>query len=171
MSAIKIVSLFLGIAVLVAIGVVIFVTLGDFRAGNELIREENERLPHTNEQFLPKTERAISDLIKVQNPKPHDVITSPITVLGEARGTWYFEATFPIVLVDWDGRIIAEGYAEAEDEWMTEEFVPFKAELTFTKPPYEGTDYGERGALILKKDNPSGLPEHDRAIEIPIRFK
>ena len=28
----------------------------------------------------------------------------------------------------------------------------------------------KRGSLILKKDNPSGMPEHDDALEIPIFF-
>ncbi|MCI0619554.1 hypothetical protein L0Y40_00765 [Candidatus Wolfebacteria bacterium] len=110
--------------------------------------------------------QGVNQLIRVDEPEPNHVIISPLSIRGEARGTWYFEATFPVVLVDWDGRIIAEGYAEAQDEWMTEEFVPFTAMLTFTKP-----FYGERGALILKKDNPSGLPEHDAALEIPIRFE
>lgn len=116
---------------------------------------------------------ASEDLIVIDTPMPGASITSPLRVSGEARGTWYFEATFPVILVDWDGRIIAEGYAEAQPDpatgevnWMTEEFVPFVATITFTKPPY-----GERGTLILRKDNPSGLPEHDAALEIPIRFE
>ena len=105
-------------------------------------------------------------LITIESPLPGGKITSPLTIKGQARGMWYFEATFPVVLTDWDGLIIAEGYAQAEDEWMTENFVPFSATLTFTKPAY-----GDRGTLILKKDNPSGLPEHDDAVEIPILFK
>src|SRR3989338_698665 len=106
-----------------------------------------------------------ADLIRLDAPQPGAVITSPLTVRGEARGTWFFEASFPLVLVDWDGKIIAEGYAQAQSDWMTEEFVPFEGTLTFTTP-----SYGERGALIAKKDNPSGLPEHDDALEIPIMF-
>jgi len=109
------------------------------------------------------------DLIRLTTPKPNEVIQSPLTLEGVARGTWYFEASFPIALVDWDGRIIAEGHAEAQSDWMTTEFVPFKAVLNFSTPTYP-TGLG-RGALILKKDNPSGLPEHDDALEIPIRFE
>lgn len=105
--------------------------------------------------------------IFVTTPQTGAQITSPLQIEGEARGFWYFEASFPVVLVDWDGRIIAEGYAEAQTNWMTEAFVPFKAELLFDKP--EGDN--NRGALILRKDNPSGLPEHDDAIEVPIVFQ
>ena len=54
---------------------------------------------------------------------------------------------------------------------MTEDFVPFSATLEFTSPyPGKGQDFMKRGSLILKKDNPSGLPENDDALEIPIQF-
>ena len=114
-------------------------------------------------------------LIRLDSPQPGAVIASPLTVKGEARGTWFFEASFPLVLVDWDGKIIAESFAQAKDEWMTEEFVPFLGTLVFEKPASAKASadrpaYGVRGVLILKKDNPSGLPEHDDALEIPIMF-
>ncbi|MDZ4284619.1 MAG: Gmad2 immunoglobulin-like domain-containing protein [Patescibacteria group bacterium] len=107
------------------------------------------------------------DLIRVTSPEPGAVITSPLTIRGEARGNWYFEATFPVVLVDWDGRIIAEHYAEAKSDWMTTDFVPFEAMLEFVVPD---TSVSDRGALILRNANPSGLPDYDAAIEIPVRF-
>ncbi len=84
---------------------------------------------------------------------------------GQARGTWFFEASFPVVLVDWDGKIIAQTIATAKSDWMTEEFVPFEATLTFTA---DEETYSNKGSLILQKDNPSGLPEHDDALEIPV---
>ncbi|MBI2063276.1 MAG: tryptophan-rich sensory protein [Candidatus Yanofskybacteria bacterium] len=110
------------------------------------------------------------DLIKVENVKANDTVSSPLTVKGQARGIWFFEASFPIVLTDWDGRIISEGYAMAKKDWMTEDFVPFEGVIEFKKPEYIG-DFSRRGALILRKDNPSGLPEYDDAIEIPILFE
>lgn len=109
-----------------------------------------------------------TDLIRLENPRPNQVIKSPLVVQGEARGYWFFEASFPVYLTDWDGLIIAEGIATAKSEWMTEDFVPFEATLNFTVNPEV---YSKRGTLILKKDNPSGLPEHDDALEIPVRFE
>lgn len=114
------------------------------------------------------------DLIYISSPKAEGKISSPLTIKGEARGMWFFEATFPVVLVDWDGRIIAEGYATAQKDpdaedgagWMTEDFVPFEATIEFDKP-----EYGERGAIILQKSNPSGLPQYDDALEQTIYFK
>lgn len=113
------------------------------------------------------------DLIVVDEPEPLSVITSPLTIKGKARGYWFFEASFPVVLTDWDGKIIAQWYATAQDSWMTEEFVPFESVLEFENPSFPGVDpehFSRRGYLIFQKDNPSGLPEHDDALEIPIFF-
>ncbi len=109
-----------------------------------------------------------ADLIRIETPLPNQTITSPLVVKGEARGNWYFEASFPVILTDWDGKIIAQGIAQAKGEWITTEFVPFEATLTFVADP---AAYSNRGSLILKKDNPSGLPEHDDALEIPVIIK
>jgi hypothetical protein len=110
---------------------------------------------------------AKKDLIVLDSPLRDSVIASPVTIAGSARGYWYFEASFPVVIVNWDGLIIGEGIAEAQSDWMTEEFVPFRATITFDLP--EDTPY-RRGAIILQKDNPSGLPENDNALEIPVLF-
>ena len=109
-----------------------------------------------------------TDLIRLDSPRPNDTVESPLSITGEARGYWFFEASFPVVLTNWDGLIIAEGFATAQDEWMTTEFVPFEATLTFTVDPEV---YSNRGTLILQKDNPSGLPENDDALEIPVILK
>ena len=114
---------------------------------------------------------AKADLIKIENPAPMSVVQNPLIISGQARGNWFFEASAPVSLVDWDGLIIAQGIIRAESDWMTTEFVPFTAELTFVSPYKEGDqDTMKRGALIFKKDNSSGLPENDDSLEIPIQF-
>lgn len=120
-------------------------------------------------RFLEHGSGEVSDNINLFSPKPGDTVTSSLTIAGEARGPWYFEATFPVVITDWDGRIIGEGYAEAQDDWMTEDFVSFLGEITFDAPPEDA--YSRNGTLIIQKANPSGLPENDAAIEIPITFE
>ena len=104
-------------------------------------------------------------LIRITTPASNALITSPLTVTGEARGNWYFEASFPVRLLDGEGNQIALGIAQAQGEWMTTEFVPFIATLTFANPTTN------TGTLVLEKDNPSGLPEHDDQVRIPVRFE
>ncbi|HEX9664567.1 MAG TPA: Gmad2 immunoglobulin-like domain-containing protein [Patescibacteria group bacterium] len=105
------------------------------------------------------------DLIKISNPRPNQVITSPLAIEGQARGYWFFEADFPVRLFDANDQEIGLAIAQAQGDWMTEDFVPFKAELTFDQP---GTD---RGYLILEKDNPSGLPENADQLIVPVFFR
>jgi hypothetical protein len=107
------------------------------------------------------------NLIRIEYPRPNQSITSPVVIKGQARGNWFFEASFPVVLKDWSGKVIAQGVAQAKSDWMTTEFVPFEATLNFN---LDKTSYGKSGLLILMKDNPSGLPENDDALEVPITF-
>lgn len=104
------------------------------------------------------------NFIKVSLPIANQIVKSPLLIEGEARGTWYFEASFPIEIIDGNGNVLGSAIAQAQNDWMTESFVPFKAQLTFTTPSMEN------GILILKKDNPSGLPQNDNKLQIPIRF-
>ena len=105
------------------------------------------------------------DLLRVESLMTNDIVTSPLIVRGEARGTWYFEASFPVELIASDGTVLIQHYAQAQDEWMTENFVPFETTLVF--------DHGNAtsGVLIIHKDNPSGLPEYEDELRIPVRFK
>lgn len=112
----------------------------------------------------------LDDLIRVNLPLQNAKITSPLMITGEARGSWFFEASFPVTLVDWDGLIIGQGVAQAKGDWMTADFVPFEARITFDKPPYVG-EQSKRGAIILRNDNPSGQASTSKSIEIPIVFQ
>jgi len=104
------------------------------------------------------------DIIKVFSPTSGALITSPMSVTGEARGNWYFEASFPVRLYDANGKELAVIPAQAEGEWMTTNYVPFSVTLNFETPTTP------TGTLVLEKDNPSGLPEFDDKVSIPVRF-
>ena len=107
-----------------------------------------------------------ADLIRVSQPRPDEVIQSPLVVKGEARGFWFFEASFPVRLIDANGKNIPldPPYIMATSEWMTENFVPFESTVSFEKPQTK------TGTLILERDNPSGLPENDDSLIIPVKF-
>jgi len=106
-----------------------------------------------------------ADLIKIDNPRPNQIIESPLFIKGEARGNWYFEADFPIKLFDDNGFLLGITPAHALGDWMTEDFVEFSATLPFAVPSTP------KGRLILEKDNPSGLPEHADELIVPVYFK
>ena len=107
-----------------------------------------------------------SDYITLDSPLPGETISSPLTIKGKARGAWFFEGDFPVILLDGQGKKVAESYVTAQGEWMTKNFVEFEGTIDF-KTTYSGT----RGALVLKKDNPTGLPQFDDSLEIPINIK
>lgn len=117
------------------------------------------------QSLAPTVSTGKENLIRLISPQSNEVVVSPPLVEGEARGNWFFEASFPIKLLDENDQQIALGIAQAQNEWMTENFVPFKTTLTFTRPTTP------KGWLVLTKDNPSGLPEHDDELRIPIRFE
>ncbi len=137
--------------------------------GNPVMESYPRQCRHGDQSFTENVGNELekTDLIRLNTPRPNQIIESPLTITGEARGNWFFEASFPVYLTDWDGRIIAQGIATAQGEWMTTEFVPYEATLTYA---IDSDVYSNRGTLILRKDNPSGLPEHDDALEIPVVF-
>ncbi|MBI2612414.1 hypothetical protein HYW59_01190 [Candidatus Kaiserbacteria bacterium] len=103
----------------------------------------------------------VSENVIVTEPLPGGSVHKTFTVRGEARGTWYFEASFPIKIQDPSNNQVGLGIAQAESDWMTTEFVPFRAAVTVE-------NYSGPATLVLVKDNPSGLPENDDAVEFPI---
>ncbi len=105
-------------------------------------------------------------LITVDTPQTGAVAKSPLTISGKARGNWYFEASFPIKLVDANGTTIAETKAQAAGDWMTEDFVPFTTTLTWAATSTSATS----GMLILMRDNPSDIRANDASVEIPVFF-
>ncbi|HWB33841.1 MAG TPA: Gmad2 immunoglobulin-like domain-containing protein [Candidatus Paceibacterota bacterium] len=114
----------------------------------------------------PEVQSGIPDLITIDTPHSGTLVSSPIAISGQARGTWYFEASFPIELKDANGAVIAQMPGQAQSDWMTQDFVPFAASLTFPAQPA-----GSHGTLILKNDNPSGDASKQKEVDIPVVFK
>jgi len=165
-------SNYLRVILVVLIVAIALVVYQEAKQDVETIEEEEitieEEVIVDEETEIPSLEAVTSDkgvTLYLSNPTREGTILSPLMITGEAPGYWFFEASFPVILTNWDGLIIAEGYATATEDWMTEELVPFTAELEFETPAY-----GENGFFILKRDNPSGLPENDDAVEIRVFF-
>jgi len=107
-----------------------------------------------------------SDL-KISAPVPGKSFFVPgdIMISGEAKGSWFFEGTFPVQLKDTQGKVISTGQARAIGDWMTTDFVSFTAQLDArsVKEPMSAI-------VIFSKDNPSGLPQNDVSVELPIQL-
>ncbi|OGG53026.1 hypothetical protein A2851_05675 [Candidatus Kaiserbacteria bacterium RIFCSPHIGHO2_01_FULL_53_29] len=99
--------------------------------------------------------------VVVDTPKADQSVPRTFTVTGRAIGQWFFEASFPIQVRDKDNSKVGQAIAQAQGDWMTTELVPFTATITVS-------GYSGPATLVLLKDNPSGMPENDDAVEIPI---
>ena len=126
----------------------------------QIINNSNQN----NSNAAPPVNKNYDDIIRVTTPKSNELITSPLKVSGEARGTWYFEASFPVRIEDADGHVLVQQPMQATADWMTENFVPFEGMLNFQTPSTSD------GFLILEKDNPSGLQQNADELRIPIKF-
>jgi hypothetical protein len=120
--------------------------------------------PTTSATSNEKT-KPLSAKVAVTFPQPGASVGKTFVVTGEAPGGWYFEASFPVQVRDKDGIVLASIPAQAQSDWMVDTLVPFKASIIIT-----GSYKGD-ATLILLKDNPSGLPENDDSVEIPIIVK
>jgi len=108
---------------------------------------------------LPESETEL----QIVKPQPDGLVRSPYEVSGLAPGNWFFEATLPVKLYDNQGQEIVSVPAPALSDWMTTALVPFTADLTFKTK-------ATSGYLVIRKDNPSGLPANDAEYRIPVRF-
>lgn len=111
----------------------------------------------------PTYKNASADMIRIETPHAGGVVGKEFVAVGSARGNWFFEASFPIEIIGENGNIIGGSFATAEGDWMTTDFVPFKSEIIDLPSAYIGPAW-----LVLKKDNPSGLPENDASMWVPI---
>ncbi len=148
------------LAAILGVGVIYFATRKPEAVDTNVNMPTSNTNQSNNTNTAPKTPADIRSTF----PKPNQAVSSPLEITGEARGSWYFEATFPAQLVDANGKQLAMVPINAQGEWMTNDFVPYKGTITFAKPTTS------TGFLILKNSNASGLPESDKELRIPIKF-
>jgi uncharacterized iron-regulated membrane protein len=111
---------------------------------------------------IPNGEEPLHTRVSVLSPAKNAVVPKTFTVIGQAPGNWYFEASFPIEVQNASGTVLTTVVAQAQSDWMTTELVPFLANVTLTG------SYTGPAKMILKRDNPSGLPENDDSLEVAI---
>lgn len=136
--------------------------VANLEADANLNPNDTDEPNETEENNRYTSEKGIT--VEVDSPLANSKVSSPLPVTGRVPGSWSFEASFPVEIVDTRGETIAEGPAQLLGDWMTEDLVPFSASI-----PYEFTGNGE-GMLILHRSNPSDLAENEDRVEIPITF-
>lgn len=120
--------------------------------------------PVTHPQEQPTYVHTSADSIVVDLPFPGAVVGKTFSVIGKARG-WYFEGSFPVEVLDQKGNQLSLGVAQAQGDWMTQDFVAFKADIVVPQT------YIGPATVVLKKDNPSGLPQNDASMSFPITIE
>ena len=109
--------------------------------------------------------KSSNNLIKVSLPFPDAVVGKDFSIIGKARGSWFFEASFPIEVLDKNGNSLVKINAKAQGDWMTENFVPFKVDIKIPD------SYIGKATIVLIKDNPSGLTENAASMSFPITIE
>lgn len=107
------------------------------------------------------TDQPLHTRVVIASPAANATVAGTFTVTGEAPGNWYFEASFPVQVYDPDHNKLAGVPAQAQSDWMTTAQVPFTAQVTVS-------GYTGPATLVLLRDNPSGLPQNDDSLSIPI---
>lgn len=109
-----------------------------------------------------KSSKGVS--MQVFTPTMDSTVKSPLQIAGKVPGTWSFEASFPIELVDDKGKVLAKTTGNLAGNWMTDDQVVFTATIS-----WDGS-YNGPAKLVLKNDNPSGLLDKNDSVEIPLKI-
>jgi hypothetical protein len=132
----------------------------------------NKKIEQAQDTTTPETpapaQVATTDVI-VDTPSDNQAISSPLTVTGRAKGNWFFEGSFPITLVTLDGVTVASGYVQAQSDWMTADYVPFKGTINFANTASASGDR-TNGYLVLKNSNASGQTQFDKSVVIKVQW-
>lgn len=157
---------------IIAILFIIFIAFGLFYVvlwlGKETDFDSKEYVQNNSPNITAKLEDNIpkdAAMILVDNPKANEIIKSPLSIKGEARGSWFFEGIFTIILTDNSGNVLATTTAQSIEDWMTTAFVPFEAQIVF-----DPGSLGE-GVLVFEKNNPSGDESRNESYSLPIFFE
>ena len=124
----------------------------------------NASIPSQDDASSLSSSSSVASGVTLLFPLRDFVVKSPVTVIGTAPNTWYFEGSLPVQITDDAGAILAEGPAMTKDDWMSDGMHPFSVDFTFTTKAVAGF-------IVIKKDNPSGDTERDAEVKVPVRFQ
>jgi hypothetical protein len=111
--------------------------------------------------------QAAREPVRLNQPRPGQLVSNPLTIKGTALGTWYFDGGIEVVVRDSSEEILAREtiYTQDEDWSRIERHFAFEGTIEFT-PSKTVT-----GTLTFEKYNDTGGPARDESRSFPIRFK
>ncbi|HRH26503.1 MAG TPA: hypothetical protein PLF31_03510 [Candidatus Paceibacterota bacterium] len=131
---------------------------------------------HTDDKYVD--EPVATSTPTITSPRQGQEIMAGFVVRGMSPGYWFFENTAGLELVSASGTVLYQTYASVDEgySWMTEDVVPWTGKLSFdlseikTKLGLPASLETIDAFLVFKNDNPSGLPENDKSIRIPVEI-
>ncbi len=123
--------------------------------------------PQSPENFTATSTEITADPLStplLQTPRSGETVTGPLVIKGQVPKSWTFEGQFQMQLLDDRRHLILTDRVPVE--WDNENN---KLTLDFIES-YNYQTQAKSGFLVLRNDNPSGLPENEKSFEIPIKF-
>lgn len=107
---------------------------------------------------IPPSPSPSEVILLVPHPSQALTLESGKILRGAVESSWVFEGVFPVIFTDTSGEVIYQTQARAQPSGVFE--------VTLDYPTTAPKD----GFLILRADNPSGLPENDHELKFPVIF-
>lgn len=133
------------------------VIVGIFALGN-FSNSKNSNEEKLDDSMVSTVHPDLLTFSIVPNAKVHGILS----YRGSIKGGYFFEGNIRIIILDADKNVLKESNGIAKSEWMIEGPVDFEGNIDFTGMP------STSGYFRIANDNPSGDPENDKFIDIPI---
>ena len=93
---------------------------------------------------------------------PGQKVSGVVKITGSIKNNYFFEGNILVNILASDKKLLKAGHGTATTPWMTSGPVSFETSLDFSSLP-QGIAYIE-----IHNDNPSGLPQNDKSILVPV---
>jgi hypothetical protein len=108
-----------------------------------------------------------NEYIEVSHPQANEIISgNTVTIKARVLSPWLFEAVAPIEVTDQNGKILGNGKITGPNDWMTQNgWMQIDAQVGFKN------NGSKKGFVVFRRDNPSGKPENDMMVKVPVQFE
>lgn len=145
---------------IIVLAIIVIVFFWNFHKARKIqtSQVQNNTIPVLNNTTVEGNKDDLVSFSIVPGVSVHGILS----YRGTLKGGYFFEGNVLVKILDADKKILKQSNAVATTDWMTAGPVDFEGNIDFTGLP-SGAGYFE-----IQNDNPSGLPENDKSILIPI---